>query len=63
MISADGRPASCSAASAMVPRAGGAIPTIVFKTVDLPAPLRPSSATISFSCTSKATSWRIWLLP
>ena len=35
------------------PAAGGAMPISVFSSVDLPAPLRPSSATISCSRTSK----------
>ena len=43
--------------------AGGATPMIDLSSVDLPAPLRPSSATISCSCTSKLTSRRMWLLP
>ena len=38
------------------PEAGGAMPISVLSSVDLPAPLRPSSATISWLCTSKATS-------
>ncbi len=33
------------------------------KRVDLPAPLRPSSATISCWRTSNETSARMWLLP
>jgi hypothetical protein len=37
--------------------------TSVFNSVDLPAPFRPSSATISRSRTSKETSLRMWLLP
>ena len=38
-------------------------PTIERKVVDLPAPLRPSSATTSPSPTSSATSNRIWAGP
>ena len=49
--------------SAMSPAEGGVMPMTVFSSVDLPAPLRPSSATISRSFTSKVTSRRMWLLP
>ena len=40
-----------------------AMPMIVFSSVDLPAPLRPSSATISCSWATSDASRRMWLLP
>jgi len=42
---------------------GRRMPISVFNSVDLPAPLRPNSAMISFSCSVKQTSLRMWLLP
>src|SRR6185312_11119135 len=41
------------------PRAGGTRPMIAFMAVDLPAPLRPSSATTSPAFASSDTPWRI----
>ena len=56
-------PISSLSASLIDPFEAGAIPISVFNSVDLPAPLRPSSAMISFSCSVKLTSLRMWLLP
>ena len=48
---------------ATVPEAGGTIPMIAFITVDLPAPLRPSSATTSPAAASSETPCRMWARP
>src|SRR5882762_5309769 len=60
---ADELPISSLSESLIDPCDAGAMPTSVFSRVDLPAPLRPSSAMISFSCSVKLTSLRMWLLP
>ena len=45
------------------PRRAGASPMIAFIVVDLPAPLRPSSAMVSPCRTDRPTPNRIWLVP
>jgi hypothetical protein len=45
------------------PERGGTQPTILLRTVVFPAPLRPSSATVSPRRTSKLKFLRIWLSP
>ena len=45
------------------PRRGGAMPAIALKVVDLPAPLRPSRATVCPSPTASPSPNRIWLAP
>ncbi len=62
MSGAGSRVMSCPAKS-IAPEAAGTRPASVFSSVDLPAPLRPSSATISPSRTSSVASFRMWLLP
>jgi hypothetical protein len=59
VIDADEWPVRDSPASMIRPARGGDVPTIVFSRVDLPAPLRPSSATISWRWTSNDTPLRI----
>ena len=46
-----------------LPCRGGVRPTRLRTVVVLPAPLRPSTATISPSFTSSETPCRMWLLP
>src|SRR5262249_34811521 len=62
-ISGEARPAVFSPATRIEPAPGGAMPITVFSSVDFPAPLRPSNATISCSRTSSETALRMWLLP
>ena len=62
-MSGAGSPAMSRPSYSIVPEAGGTRPASVFSSVDLPAPLRPSSATISPSRTSSVASLRMWLLP
>ena len=50
------RPLITSPAKLTVPLAGGAMPMIVFKVEDFPAPFRPSSAVTSPARTSRLTS-------
>ena len=45
------------------PLAGGTSPMIAFIAVDLPAPLRPSSATTSPAVASSETPCRMWARP
>src|SRR5215203_2461196 len=47
----------------IVPPSAGWIPAIVFTSVDLPAPLSPTSATTSPGRTSKSTSLSAWTGP
>src|SRR5829696_8337300 len=47
----------------IVPPSAGWIPAIVFTSVDLPAPLSPTSATTSPGWTSKSTSLSAWTGP
>ena len=49
--------------SVTLPRRAGARPMIAFMVVDLPAPLRPSSAMVSPCRTDRPTPNRIWLVP
>jgi hypothetical protein len=50
-------------AATISPLATRSSPTIDFSVVDLPAPLRPSKATISPIATSNSTAKRIWARP
>ncbi len=56
-------PAMSTPLNFTLPLAGGTSPTRLLSSVDLPAPLRPSSATISPSRTCRLASLRMWLLP
>ena len=56
-------PINSVSASLIDPFEAGAMPINVLSSVDLPAPLRPSRAMISLSCSVKLTSLRMWLLP
>src|SRR4051794_5459399 len=47
----------------IVPASGGWIPAIVLTSVDLPAPLSPTTATTSPEWTSKSTSLSAWTGP
>ena len=49
--------------NATLPRAAVTTPAMLFSVVDLPAPLRPSSVTISASPTVSDTPCSMWLLP
>jgi len=57
------RPASSTPSSLTLPALGFTTPIRLLSVVDLPAPLRPSSATTSFFCTCSETSNRMWLSP
>jgi hypothetical protein len=57
------RPAISSPASFTLPLRGGTQPTIDLSVVVLPAPLRPSSATVSPAPTESETERRMWLSP
>jgi hypothetical protein len=58
-----GKPAIASPSNWIEPSAGGTRPMMLFRVVDLPAPLRPRSATTSPRLTLSETSARIWARP
>ncbi len=56
-------PASSASPSLTLPLRGRTQPTIDFSVVVLPAPLRPSSATVSPFAICRETDRKMWLSP